>query len=143
MQVPWANLGKSAVVVLIDRLYILAGPKAEAKAGKEESYEVTDVSTCMHYPRCTLAATCTAPQTELQLIEGRSWKLKVWKQAIMVMTRCAWSWQAEELEKEAKRRRVDRAELRALQVHVLLVHASYISTCNRSCLLTFPHTMNE
>lgn len=40
MQVPWANLGKSAVVVHIDQLYILAGPKVEAEAGDEESYEV-------------------------------------------------------------------------------------------------------
>lgn len=40
LQVPWANLGRSPVLVSIDRLYILAGPKSEVPTGEEEQYEV-------------------------------------------------------------------------------------------------------
>lgn len=40
LQVPWANLGRSPVLVSIDRLYILAGPKSEVSTGEEEQYEV-------------------------------------------------------------------------------------------------------
>ncbi|KAK9908805.1 hypothetical protein WJX75_003140 [Coccomyxa subellipsoidea] len=61
LKVPWANLGRSPVIITIDRLYILAGPKTEVSSCEEEQYE------------------------------------------------------AEELEREAKRRRVDHAELTALQ----------------------------
>ena len=41
MQIPWANLGKSAVVVEIDRLYILAGPKIEVATGEDAAYVVS------------------------------------------------------------------------------------------------------
>ena len=40
-QIPWANLGKSAVVVEIDRLYILAGPKIEVATGEDAAYVVS------------------------------------------------------------------------------------------------------
>ena len=40
LQIPWTNLGKSAVVVYIDRLYILAGPKTEAASTEDGTYEV-------------------------------------------------------------------------------------------------------
>ena len=40
MQIPWTNLGKSAVVAYIDRLYILAGPKKEAASAEDGTYEV-------------------------------------------------------------------------------------------------------
>lgn len=46
---PWTNLGKSAVVVYIDRLYILAGPKTEAASTEDGTYEVSSnvaVTTC-------------------------------------------------------------------------------------------------
>ncbi|KAK9834254.1 hypothetical protein WJX81_000411 [Elliptochloris bilobata] len=37
LKIPWASLGKSAVVVIMDRLYILAGPKDDTAApGSEE-----------------------------------------------------------------------------------------------------------
>ena len=42
LQVPWANLGRSPVIITIDRLYILAGPKTEEPSGEEEQYEVSD-----------------------------------------------------------------------------------------------------
>ena len=41
LQIPWTNLGKSAVVVYIDRLYILAGPKTEAASAEDGTYEVS------------------------------------------------------------------------------------------------------
>ena len=40
VQIPWTNLGKSAVVVYIDRLYILAGPKTEGTSAEDDAYEV-------------------------------------------------------------------------------------------------------
>lgn len=40
LQVPWANLGRSPVIITIDRLYILAGPKTEVSSCEEEQYEV-------------------------------------------------------------------------------------------------------
>jgi hypothetical protein len=39
-QIPWANLGKSAVVVEIDRLYVLAGPRIEVASEDDEAYVV-------------------------------------------------------------------------------------------------------
>ena len=41
LQIPWTNLGKSAVVVYIDRLYILAGPKTETASADDGNYEVS------------------------------------------------------------------------------------------------------
>lgn len=41
LQIPWTNLGKSAVVVYIDRLYILAGPKTETASAEDGNYEVS------------------------------------------------------------------------------------------------------
>lgn len=41
LQIPWTNLGKSAVVVHIDRLYILAGPKTEAASAEDGTYEAS------------------------------------------------------------------------------------------------------
>ena len=35
MQVPWASLGRSPVLVELDRLYLLAGPKADQTATQE------------------------------------------------------------------------------------------------------------
>ena len=40
LQVPWTNLGRSAVLVYIDRLYILAGPKTDPTEDKDGQYEV-------------------------------------------------------------------------------------------------------
>ena len=40
LQVPWTNLGKSAVLVYIDRLYILAGPKTDPTKDEDGDYEV-------------------------------------------------------------------------------------------------------
>ena len=41
LQVPWTNLGKSAVLVYIDRLYILAGPKTDPAKVENGDYEVS------------------------------------------------------------------------------------------------------
>ena len=40
LQIPWASLGKSAVVVIMDRLYVLAGPKDDTAAPGTEDEEV-------------------------------------------------------------------------------------------------------
>ena len=44
MQVPWTSLGKSPVLVELDRLYILAGPKEDNLAE-----DVPEVSSQLHY----------------------------------------------------------------------------------------------
>ena len=44
LQIPWTNLGKSAVVVYVDRLYILAGPKIEAASAEDGTYEVSTIT---------------------------------------------------------------------------------------------------
>ena len=44
LQVPWTNLGKSAVLVYIDRLYILAGPKTDPTKDEDGEYEVSKAS---------------------------------------------------------------------------------------------------
>ena len=44
LQVPWTNLGKSAVLVYIDRLYILAGPKTDPTKDEDGDYEVSRAS---------------------------------------------------------------------------------------------------
>ena len=52
---PWANLGKSAVVVEIDRLYILAGPRTEVASEDDGAYLVlAPAPSRMH--ACMLAA---------------------------------------------------------------------------------------
>jgi hypothetical protein len=97
-QVPWANLGKAAVVVLIDRLYILAGPKIEAETGSDEEYEVSSSSAPVCMTACLPVGMHAGPANE---------------QLILIFACC---WQAEALEREAKKRRVDHAELQSLQV---------------------------
>ena len=56
LQIPWANLGKSAVVVEIDRLYILAGPRIETSSESDEAYMVLLLPACM--PACGTFAAC-------------------------------------------------------------------------------------
>lgn len=54
LQVPWANLGKSSVIVTIDRLYILAGPKTEGTSSEDEEYEVSRIfPVFVHRSPCT------------------------------------------------------------------------------------------
>ena len=44
LQVPWASLGKSPVLVEMDRVYILAGSKESSVESTGESTEVLMVS---------------------------------------------------------------------------------------------------
>lgn len=50
LQIPWTNLGKSAVVVYVDRLYILAGPKTEAASAEDGAYEVSTITAASAMP---------------------------------------------------------------------------------------------
>lgn len=78
MQVPWANLGRSPVLVSIDRLYILAGPKSEVSTGEKEQYEVvyrpSHPRTSHHVYIVTLSlawqiwVTCSVCEAQLQIV---------------------------------------------------------------------------
>ena len=41
MQVPWASLGRAPVLVELDRLYLLAGPKEEFEESDSSTEQVT------------------------------------------------------------------------------------------------------
>lgn len=56
-QVPWASLGRSPVLVELDRLYILAGPKVD-----DGSDEVAEVSLVQELP----------PETDSKMKETES-----------------------------------------------------------------------
>lgn len=41
LQVPWASLGRAPVIVEMDRLYVLAGPRVETEGPESDENQVT------------------------------------------------------------------------------------------------------
>ena len=56
VQVPWASLGRAPVLVELDRLYLLAGPKEEFEEQDSGLEQVHTMGTLelMHRPSVTL-----------------------------------------------------------------------------------------
>lgn len=91
LQVPWASLGRAPVLVELDRLYLLAGPKEEFE---EQDSDLEQVHTARQ-PACNKAGLQSIPVLGVQDFE--------------------------EAEQQAKEKRVADAELVATQVLQLLM----------------------
>ena len=108
-QVPWASLGRAPVLVELDRLYLLAGPKEEFEES-DHSLEQVCISSATKLPNNTRSAKAQHSSVNVDVCDSAQ--------------------DFEEAEQQAKQQRVADAELAATQVKTACIYSSsnYLST---------------